>query len=439
MEREEQADAAAPPLVSELPTEVWENIFSYLDSTSLLRCHRVCKQWNAVCLPGLRSFTLPKSLAKHVDDDSFAKLLSHMPNLRELRVAGASLLKHSLEEVARLCPELRSLSLEALSPNFLKPPLALSKQLTSLGLRGRWWFKQAEEVTSFFSSFAELQHLDLSRCTQLWDHHLVALAKALKDHSPQLRSVNLQGCYRIGDEGVKALSLHCPSLQSVQLKGLKNVSDVSLLSLAVNNTSLEALNIWGCEGVTTNGLTAILQSCSKLRELVLKFISTSPDFLHPFTALIDGTSPSAFACTQLTYLDLQGLVVNDDLLDTISRACPLLRNIDLRDCSLLTATGVAALVNHCPRLHSLYLRSENINDECLQVIQEAKRRQRSSSSLGFYRLDLHCCGAVTLEGLSCLEGIPIQLLNIQGTAVVGVEQLQRLQRVFPDTFIQVTF
>ncbi|KAF9123010.1 hypothetical protein BGW39_009331 [Mortierella sp. 14UC] len=118
--------------------------------------------------------------------------------------------------------------------------------------------------------FPKLKVLYLSDCTFLTDEAIVALAPNM----PRLENISLSFCCALTDIALEALSDSCVFLKKLDLSFCGSaVSDASLYqlaqfdSLSLGRHMLEDLEIRGCVRVTEHGVREILNGCSSLKRL----------------------------------------------------------------------------------------------------------------------------------------------------------------------------
>ncbi|KAG0327772.1 hypothetical protein BGZ99_006879 [Dissophora globulifera] len=118
--------------------------------------------------------------------------------------------------------------------------------------------------------FPRLRELHLSDCTFLTDDAIVALAPNM----PHVEVVSLSFCCALTDVAVEALCEHCLFLEKIDLSFCGSaVSDASLYQLArfdalePGKHSLKDLEIRGCVRVTERGVREILKGCANLEKL----------------------------------------------------------------------------------------------------------------------------------------------------------------------------
>lgn len=89
----------------------------------------------------------------------------------------------------------------------------------------------------------------------------------------ELQSMSLDGCKRIGDEGLRALSAGCPNLQHINLQMCKQISDEGLRALSMGCPKMEHIEVSDCEQISDDGLRALIAGCPNLQ--YIKFTSLS--------------------------------------------------------------------------------------------------------------------------------------------------------------------
>ncbi len=231
---------------------------------------------------------------------------------------------------------------------------------------------------------------------------------------PKLRSIALNGCDGITDEGMKALA-RCPNLEELHLSGsaitnagldalavLPNVKKLWLDDTAVDEAGLQALSRWTTlEWVRLNNLKfsdqalSALQNCRSLQKLELAG-----------TSITDAACAAIGAHTRIDMLDLSDTTITD--------------------------AGLASL-KKLKILSNLNLARTNITDGCVALLAPLAK-------LG----DLNLTGTkVTGAGFSRLKGLGKLLsLNLEGTKLsdAGVAELKPLKslRVLDLTGTKIT-
>ncbi|OAQ34275.1 hypothetical protein K457DRAFT_822465 [Linnemannia elongata AG-77] len=144
--------------------------------------------------------------------------------------------------------------------------------------------------------FPKLKELYLSDCTFLTDEAIVALSPNM----PRLESISLSFCCALTDIALEALSDSCVFLKKIDLSFCGSaVSDASLYQLAQFDAlnpgrhMLEDLEIRGCVRVTEQGVREILNGCSSLKRLNISCCAGIGSGDLSDEALVQAVSPPA--------------------------------------------------------------------------------------------------------------------------------------------------
>ncbi|KAK5827223.1 hypothetical protein F5H01DRAFT_272511 [Linnemannia elongata] len=150
--------------------------------------------------------------------------------------------------------------------------------------------------------FPKLKELYLSDCTFLTDEAIVALSPNM----PRLESISLSFCCALTDIALEALSDSCVFLKKIDLSFCGSaVSDASLYQLAQFDAlnpgrhMLEDLEIRGCVRVTEQGVREILNGCSSLKRLNISCCAGIGSGDLSDEALVQAISPPAPAPLEL--------------------------------------------------------------------------------------------------------------------------------------------
>uniref|UniRef100_G3PVP3 [histone H3]-dimethyl-L-lysine(36) demethylase n=1 Tax=Gasterosteus aculeatus aculeatus TaxID=481459 RepID=G3PVP3_GASAC len=264
----EEEEATAPPASSalsllSLPSfkdvgnerggekEVWVSVFNYLNRAELLACMTVCKAWY--------KWTCDKRLWSHVDvsrcsplsnpalagiikrqptslDLSWTPLakrqlnclLTRLPGLRELRVAGLSWSCVSAM-VSPTLPYLRLLDLrwcEGIKDSQIKeilipPGQYRLRNMVTLRLSG---LDISESTLRLLQRhMPQLERLDLAHCKDITDSSIALLAAAGTHTRNSLTELTLAGCSELTD-GCLSYLKRLSSLALLDLRGCKSIS-----------------------------------------------------------------------------------------------------------------------------------------------------------------------------------------------------------------------
>jgi len=99
-----------------------------------------------------------------------------------------------------------------------------------------------------------LQVLSLAECRNLSDSGIVKL-KELK----YLRKLNLLGCTKVEDEGLKHISAQFKFMEELDLGGT-NITAVGLRDLVKSNSKLNSVSIMGCKKLNNSDDQILIRS-----------------------------------------------------------------------------------------------------------------------------------------------------------------------------------
>jgi hypothetical protein len=109
---------------------------------------------------------------------------------------------------------------------------------------------------------SQLRRIDLTRCPQLVDEAVLAVA----EHCPQL--TQLIRPHNVSDAAVVKLAQGCPGLTVLDVSD-SSIGDAGLTALATHCPKLTSLVLHGCRKVTTQGVRALAENCRLLTHLGL--------------------------------------------------------------------------------------------------------------------------------------------------------------------------
>ena len=247
-----------------LPPNILLTIFHHLDLKSLCRSSRVCRLWH--------NFANDSSLWKIVDLRPFQMNLTSLKKIvhrrvseitRELHIKGlvtatkklgnlsSPLLKEIKKKAANLeilylcnC-YLKDVSIKSF-PGCIAE-LSLAESLVPLG-----WF----EPLNHKNLFPSLEHLYLTSCTRISSEDILSVCQ-LKT----LKTLTLDGCYRIRDDDVRVISTNLKKLIKLDLSDCKKITDVSLHHIARHLKDIHSLSLSNCYQITPLGITVLNDAC----------------------------------------------------------------------------------------------------------------------------------------------------------------------------------
>ncbi|KAI3987417.1 hypothetical protein MKX01_042421 [Papaver californicum] len=191
------------------------------------------------------------------------------------------------------------------------------------------------QLSLIFSWFPRLTYLSLYN-SNITDNGLKALAKCCSS----LKEVNLSKCCAITDSGISFLLQNCRKLSSLAINYCSNITCMGFLGRAQTLTCLEAR---GCE-LKSEGFRAIVSGGGLEQLYLLHSIHYEPD-------------ENEKGC------------VNTEAVMTISKGCPLLKELALSSCEEVELDGWKAIGLNCKELEVLAVMGcQQLCDRGLQAI-----------------------------------------------------------------------
>ncbi|KAI3978304.1 hypothetical protein MKX01_013102 [Papaver californicum] len=156
---------------------------------------------------------------------------------------------------------------------------------------------------------------------------------------PHLTSVSLIH-FGITDEGLEALAKCCLLLEKVKLTCCDSITDSGISFLLQNCRQLSTLHLYLCRKITGIGFLGCPQTLTHFEADKCKL---TPEGI---SAIVSGGG--------LEYLRLCDMPrINTETITTISKGCPLLKELSLSDCEEVELQGWQAIGRNCNNLELL--------------------------------------------------------------------------------------
>lgn len=299
--------------------------------------------------------------------------------------------------------------------NILRRSLHFECSLTQLSLSSLFEIG-ANNVNSFhlhrlLTRFQHLQSLSLSGCTELPDSGL----SQLHHYGSELRSLHLDCCFGITDNGLFWVSSSCPSLIIISLYRC-NVTDIGLETLGRSCLALKDVNLSYCSLISDYGITLLSQNCHQLRAVKISycrnitgigFKGCSPSLVYleadscklepkGILGIVDGGGLEYLSVMSLPWCiygdGLYGIgagfasklkvlnlrmcrCVGDDSIVAIAKGCPLLEEWNLALCHEVRVLGWESIGLNCYKLERLHVNCcRNLCDQGLQALRNGCER-----------------------------------------------------------------
>ncbi|KAG6492595.1 F-box protein SKP2A-like [Zingiber officinale] len=306
----------------DLPMELLLRILSLLDDQTVIVASGVCTSWReALCL-GLTKLSL--SWCKYHMNSLVQSLAPKFVKLQVLSLRQnhrSQLEDGSVEIIAGYCHDLRDLD--------LSKSLKLSDSSLFLLAHG----------------CSRLTKLNISGCEGFSDSALAYLAT----HCKNMKTLNLCGCVRAAtDRALQAISCNCSKLQYLNLGWCERVSDAGVTSLAAGCHDIKALNLCGCVQITDESVIALANGCLHLGSLGLYYCKNITD--RAMYSLANSRLKRKRGLWQDSSREQGGLV-----------------NLNISQCTALTAVAVQAVCDSFPGLHTCLGRNSLIISGCLNL------------------------------------------------------------------------
>jgi len=189
------------------------------------------------------------------------------------------------------------------------------------------------------SSCRRLSCLYLRRCQLVTDRGLQSVATRCRS----LTDISVAECLRVTDAGIVHLAVHLgQTLAHVSVAHCSLVGDRALACLADRCWRLRYVNARDCRGVTDPGVVSLATSGNgrRLRAIDVSHCLAVSD--AALRALAQGVG------AKLRRLSVRGCTaVTDCGLSALARRCTRLRQLNVEDCPLISASALTAVRDHC--------------------------------------------------------------------------------------------
>lgn len=179
-----------------------------------------------------------------------------------------------------------------------------------------------------------LQLLDLSKCAKVGDTGVTGIVFAC---SATLNTLILEDCPKIGDASIIAVGDCCPSLQILLLGGCRLLSDLALDAYFKKHTNLlKTLQVEYCTKLTDNGIRAIFANCQSLESLDIRCCSLLTD------RCVDNLRAGENCLRELKISGCSGFT--SEGLSKVAESCPQLTLLEAKYCDHITIETMVGIV-----------------------------------------------------------------------------------------------
>jgi F-box/leucine-rich repeat protein 2/20 len=207
--------------------------------------------------------------------------------------------------------------------------------------------------------------------------------KRLSVEGPNLRLLDLSGCFRISDEGLSHVLKACSELTEISLENCRKLTDASLVALADHTKKLKAFNVGGNFNMTLDGIHILLDT----HENHAKFAE----------------------------VHISGHAATDATLNLITDRCKKLRGLSV-GYSNVTDAGMMAMLKRRHHVRELRLHwCDQVTDALMAFL--------ASSQCGELR-KLNCCGLRTRVTDGALRSLIVTKCKASGGMANGSDSEQ---------------
>ncbi|OQR87848.1 hypothetical protein ACHHYP_07972 [Achlya hypogyna] len=354
----------------------------------------------------------------HLTDAAVLAVAHNCRNLKALTLTDCGLITDTGVEALAACLDLRELSLSGLgkiTDDSLRAVGRAHRRLLRLEVA---FCIQLSDFGSFAtaSCAAGLTALDVAGCRRLQDTGLIALCRAF----PKLSVLNLAFCDKITDVGVWAATHNCLDLATLNLTELVHLTDKAFTfdhegdgraTVAKSMLAqLKSVVLADCKGLTDTGIAYLHHRARRLETVDVSGCALVTDQMLKYTTVDIFNGTDLGDCIQV--LDLSFCMHLSAAGLACLRRCKRLVALYLTGCVLVTDEPLVELVRACPRLARLGLGyCRELTDAALLAIADG---------LCLEVLSLTRCGLITDTGVCALA------IQCTGLAALSLASCKRL-------------
>lgn len=388
-----------------LPDDVFARILSYLPKILLVRLsivnsrwYRICYDaslWRNICVPFdyrhnfsdrilMKLTAYSRNVNKlcfvecvNLSDDSLCFISEHCPNMKKLQLCGCvQITDIGMMHIARRSTKLRKLGIAKtmITNKSLNVLLQNNLFLTSLEASTQACTVDTFKALKRCKNFQKLKVYEISEEVLVKDDHiylddemLEAIGKScpnlthlaliydnveitdssvgvLGKGSPLLRTVEIDSCPFVGDDGVRALLENC-SLEQLHL-GESKITDATLCRIAKYLPMIRSLKLEHSD-ITDFGMIQLMEHCKYLEELSVGV--KEPGNITDITACIMCCYSGPYLCS----LEFNSCAISDRGLSILANNSILLTSLCLKSCTKITFDGLMSCLKHCQGLQLL--------------------------------------------------------------------------------------
>jgi hypothetical protein len=222
---------------------------------------------------------------------------------------------------------------------------------------------------------SETYELIATKCPKLTSYAADVLTMKLSDLNRlligciNLTEINLSKPWNLDDEAVLLIAEKLNTqLRGITIDDSSTITDRSLVVLAQRCTLLRRLDLYNIKKMTDQTARAIAYHCHQLEDLALA---------RPGGDVNDsGICLIAALCRLLRRVDISDTNVTAYGLTALLKSCPRLKDLNINGCDKIKTEGLHNIPKFCPNITILYLIVETVTAPLIRKIGKVCRRLR---------------------------------------------------------------
>ncbi|KAK8055443.1 F-box domain protein [Apiospora rasikravindrae] len=210
----------------------------------------------------------------------------------------------------------------------------------------------------------KLRHLDLSRCKNLTNRGVEALAYLV----PDLEGLRLSGCSAITDSALEPIVASTPRLTHLELEDLTELTNGFLskhLAKAPCASKLEHLSVGYCESISDTGMIPVMKNCTSLKNIEMDNTRIGDLVLAEASAMVRSRAARSSTYESRPYVGLRLVVYDCSMVSWTGIREVLSWNAEIRQSSGTTATYPTEIIG----LKCLYSWQQTVDQHTQRVLR----------------------------------------------------------------------
>ena len=209
-----------------------------------------------------------------------------------------------------------------------------------------------------------------------------------------LTTLNLKDCVNLTSKGLKGLANRCRKIEVLILRGCDKIGDEGLAEMTkkfMENypmcDAFKSIDLAYCTNITQAGILRLLPRCGILEEIYLNGISSvNDDFIHQICLFVPTLQKlhvqrcvlltDACMCSIADYLWMEALditgcyKITDDGIEVLTSVCTGLITLLTKKVTKLTSRSINSITRNCPVIRHIDIREvPNITDKSVQDLK----------------------------------------------------------------------